>query len=442
MQRNTIAKEPLLSIGIITFNRSEYLNKMLDSIPRDNPEVMSRIEILVLNNGSTDDTDVVLQKYRNQMNIKYIEQKVNKRGAETFQRIIDNASGKFMIIPGDDDCFYGNEFLQLLERLETLEKDVNLLTCFADVIDDKGRLLSSNYRPNSNDTQEKTLAKLIFDSIFWLPSTIFRREILANVRLSPSIIALDWSFWIEAITTGRSVVLPVPLVKYRQHSNREQESYLKQTWNLDSFLMLENSITSGSFGKWFDESDKSSLDLFIKEFEIQSKNRVFNDLDIAIYLLVCRALHKKTDIRSLVLNLYKTSSIRIDPRFIQTLFGISLTLSEIEVILTSMGVNFDSSGINLRNNNKINYFGISDHDGTYSYVWKVGAQSKHKNGVLFSEIVDECLQVYKLLQSSARKLEIESTISPNEKRILNFVRKIRKLKYQRRKLQFKPKWMQ
>jgi glycosyltransferase involved in cell wall biosynthesis len=434
MEKSFYSNVPILTIGIITYNRSGYLLKMLDSIPKNNPNLMNQIEILILNNGSTDNTVSLLQDYSQRLEFKYLEQKVNIRGAETFEKIINHATGKFMIIPGDDDCFYMDAISQLVERLNFLEDDVNLLTCFADVIDEKDHLLSSNYRPSPNDTQEKVLAKLIFDSIFWLPSTVFRREILQNLNLSQSLIALDWSFWIEAITKGKYLVFQTPIIKYRQHSNREQESYLKQTWDLDSFLMLESSISFGSLREWFDKTSTNSLDLFVKEFYTQSKNKSFSNLQIAIYLLVCKVLQKKTNIQSLIFNLYENPNIKLDPRFMQTLFGINLTLPEIDIIFRSIGLDFSYSGNNFKKHGKLNFFKLLENNELYSYEWKIGTQFGQKKDVSLIESINECLHVYDLLQRLTRKLEIESTITPFEKKILNLVRSIRKLKYGRRRI--------
>ena len=442
MPKNINSSEPLLTLGIITFNRCEYLIKMLDSIPRNSPELMNQLEIVIFNNGSTDNTNNMLQDYSKQLKFRYLEQKENIRGSETFEKIINQSTGKFMIIPGDDDIFYGESFPQLLSELRTLDPDVNLLTCYADVIDDKDRKLSVNYRPNSSETQEKVLARLIYDSIFWLPATVFRRKILANSSLSKSIIALDWSFWIEAITKGKYVVFPTPVIKYRQHPNREQESYLKQTWDLDSFLMLENSITLGSLKKWIDLSDTSSLNLFAKEINAQSKNKNLSDLQIAIYLLMCKELHKKIDIRNLIISLYENPNIKFDPRFIQTLFGINLTLAEMDIIFTSVGINFSYSGNDYKKHNEMEYFRLTEHNGKYSYEWKIGARLKEKEGISFFEAMSECLQVFNLVQWQTRKTEIESTITPVEKKILHFVRRIKKFKYGRRKVSIKLKWKQ
>jgi glycosyltransferase involved in cell wall biosynthesis len=439
MDHNSHSKRPTLTIGIITYNRTDYLSKMLDSIIKIESEYMNQIEILILNNGSTDGTSALLESYKDQLEFKLVQQKENIRGAETFKKLINSASGEFMIIPGDDDCFYGENFDDLLAVLRVIENDVNIVTCFADVIDEKDRLLSVNYRPMAHNTQENILAQLIFNSIFWLPATVFRREILAKKDLSPSLIALDWSFWIETMSNGKYFVLDTPIIKYRQHSNREQESYLQKTWDLDSFLMLEKSITAGSLKNWFDAAETISLNLFAQELVTQTKKKDFKDLEIAIYILICQILNRKINIRLLLLNLYQNPNIGLDPRFTQTAFGINLTLQELDSIFNSIGAVLSYSGNNFKGAAEDKYFILKKLNGTYSYEWKVGKEQKKNATILLSDVISACLEVYGLIQRDSRSEELKSTLSPFELTVIYFLRKIRKIKYGRKLTTFRLK---
>ena len=64
--------KPLLSIAILTFNRSDYLSDLLESINLINPEMRYKIEVIVLNNGSTDNTAEIINLHKVRLNIKEI----------------------------------------------------------------------------------------------------------------------------------------------------------------------------------------------------------------------------------------------------------------------------------------------------------------------------------------------------------------------------------
>ena len=53
--------EKLLSIVIPTYNMEAYLQRCLDSVTRD--DVPSSLELIVVNDGSTDGSLAIMQKY-------------------------------------------------------------------------------------------------------------------------------------------------------------------------------------------------------------------------------------------------------------------------------------------------------------------------------------------------------------------------------------------
>lgn len=53
---------PVLSICILTFNRSSFLETLLNSIISIDKKCLEQIEIIIIDNGSTDNTWTTLQK--------------------------------------------------------------------------------------------------------------------------------------------------------------------------------------------------------------------------------------------------------------------------------------------------------------------------------------------------------------------------------------------
>ena len=54
---------PILSICIPTYNRSEHLRKTLDSIIRQKEFATKQVEIVISDNASTDNTEIVAREY-------------------------------------------------------------------------------------------------------------------------------------------------------------------------------------------------------------------------------------------------------------------------------------------------------------------------------------------------------------------------------------------
>ncbi len=86
--------DPLISVAIPTYNRSQDLKLCLDSIMR---QTYRNFEIVVIDNGSTDDTANILKNYK----LKVIKDET-KNLAYLFNLAISNSSGKYIAYINDD----------------------------------------------------------------------------------------------------------------------------------------------------------------------------------------------------------------------------------------------------------------------------------------------------------------------------------------------------
>ena len=106
-----------VSVIIPVWNQENLIIRALESIPaRDD------IEIIVIDDGSTDDTWNNMVNYRNKnishQNLVYFYNGENKGVAYTVNRGYDNASGEYVVLLGSDDYFYYDEFQQIMEMLD------------------------------------------------------------------------------------------------------------------------------------------------------------------------------------------------------------------------------------------------------------------------------------------------------------------------------------
>ncbi len=122
----TVAKEKILTIGIPTWNRSELLKDLLDQLTLQitGYKLEDKIEVLVSNNGSEDDTEDLVKSYQSKHSyITYNNNGINIGAKENVLKAMELASGKFWMMLGDDDrihkdCLTG--LIKLLEKGEDL----------------------------------------------------------------------------------------------------------------------------------------------------------------------------------------------------------------------------------------------------------------------------------------------------------------------------------
>ena len=107
----------ILSIIIPVYNKSPYIRKCLDSIIKSN---ILNIEVIVINDGSTDDSHKILKEYTKRFSqIVYIKSETNK-GVSTARNIgLDKANGEYIIFIDIDDYVSSQYLSNIILHLQS-----------------------------------------------------------------------------------------------------------------------------------------------------------------------------------------------------------------------------------------------------------------------------------------------------------------------------------
>jgi glycosyltransferase involved in cell wall biosynthesis len=382
--------KPLLSIAILTFNRSGYLNELLGSIELTNPEMQSKIEVIILDNGSTDNTREIINLHKDRLNINEIFSFNNIRGTESYLKLIEQASGDFVIFPGDDDVFYESGIDELLISLDKTTEGVSLIAAGAKVIDESGSLLNISYKPNRFSSQEELLSILISKSIFWFPATAIRTKILKENFLPKSLTAFDWYIWILACTKGKVDVMEMEIVKYRQHLKKEQNSYLEENWNIDATLMFSYAINKGAISDWLKSAATHQVRNFIENLAINSVNENLNIYDKLKYLMLFQEINKSNNLDSALEKLYFQFINEMDPRFKQSLLGLNTSIDDFKSLFLNVGIDFE---FNSKPKQKSNFIEVISNKNGFdlikNYLGNESTKRITKEDQLIAHLFDE-----------------------------------------------------
>ena len=103
---------PKISVIVPVYNVEKYLRECLDSIVN---QTLQDIEIICINDGSTDGSAVILEEYAaKDKRIKILNQE-NKGAGEARNAGINSAQGKYLaFIDGDD--FYCTDFCEKMHN--------------------------------------------------------------------------------------------------------------------------------------------------------------------------------------------------------------------------------------------------------------------------------------------------------------------------------------
>ena len=140
MKSNT----PTLSVVIPAYNAAKTINRVVDKILQ---QFNDSIEIVIVNDGSTDDTTKVLSKYDKNSSVVVINQ--DNAGASAARNTgIENTHGKYLMFIDADDDFAPNYIPTMVDTIAA--KKVGIVICghggdgVRSILPDKAGLVSKD----------------------------------------------------------------------------------------------------------------------------------------------------------------------------------------------------------------------------------------------------------------------------------------------------------
>jgi len=111
-----MTNQPLVSIGLPTFNRAATLARAIESVRGQDYQ---NLELVIFDNASTDDTEAIcLAAARTDSRIKYFRRPTNLGMVRNFRDVLTHSSGEFFMWLGDDDWIDPPYVVRCLEVLK------------------------------------------------------------------------------------------------------------------------------------------------------------------------------------------------------------------------------------------------------------------------------------------------------------------------------------
>ncbi|NOT60405.1 MAG: glycosyltransferase family 2 protein [Acidobacteria bacterium] len=237
-----MAEVPKVSIIVPAYNVAPYLGETLDSVLA---QTRGDYEIIVVNDGSTDETAQVVERYRDRFAGKLVYVWQENRGlAAARNTAIRTARGQYIALLDGDDVWlpaYLETMLGLLESDATLDLVFpNALFWGSPQFD--GRDFQSVFPPNPPITVEKILARE--SGVFGL-ATMRRALVLAVGGYDESLRSSeDFDLWLRLLKQGsRFGFTATMLVKYRFRHDSLSNTGI--THYLNKMKVLEKVLAGG-----------------------------------------------------------------------------------------------------------------------------------------------------------------------------------------------------
>lgn len=249
---NTVVNSlPKVSVMIPTYNQSEFILKAIDSALAQS---YGNLEVIVLDDASTDDTELKLSSIRD-YRFKYIRNKVNLGRAANYRNLLINyASGVYVVNLDGDDYFTDKLFIEEAVKLFQISSRVVLVAA-------KVSWLSNNVVIESDLPKKKRL--LGMEVIKKLPASeyllmhmgvLYCRDLALGLNFyNSSAISSDWESLYRLAIYGEIAYLDRVVGVWRIHG-------LNETGTRDpSKLLLNLSIWSSIYS----EANKLGMPKFL-----------------------------------------------------------------------------------------------------------------------------------------------------------------------------------
>lgn len=233
--------KPLVSIIIPAYNCSQYIDKCIESILI---QTYKNIEIIIINDGSLDNTEIVIKKYINKdKRIKYFSQK-NLGPSIARNNGIEKASGKYLMFVDSDDIVSSIYVEKLLDKIESINCDI---VCCGYIDESKYGIFKLNdFWINKEKLNKEEFIRCTcrgVGGVLW--AKIFRRDIIIdnNIRMNSKIfMSEDLLFILEYCKYSKNFIVLNENLYYYNRFNESSISSNISIGYLENYNLLIREI--------------------------------------------------------------------------------------------------------------------------------------------------------------------------------------------------------
>ncbi|MDV7024239.1 glycosyltransferase [Atlantibacter subterranea] len=204
-----MSDSPQLSLIIAVYNGEKFLSTFFDSIKNQH---LSHVELIVVNDGSTDGSADIIERYAQQFSDFTVLNQENGGVSAARNTGLAVARGQYVAFPDIDDVIYPGMYNRLLEI--ALQNDLDVATCNGTYIYDDGRpakkifpsdRLSSTGVLEGPVWLEMALRSRKFLHVTWL--NIYRHDFIKEhgFRFEPGLRHQDIPWTTELLLTAKRV---------------------------------------------------------------------------------------------------------------------------------------------------------------------------------------------------------------------------------------------
>ena len=220
----------MIAILLSTYNGAPYLEDFLISLEK---QTYQNWDLMVRDDGSSDDTLVILQKFSDNINkVSILKDRQNLGAKKSFSTLVNVAlqspeQYEYIMFADQDDIWLPDKIEKTYLKMKEFERSRPSLPLLVhsdvSVVDEKLNVLASSFwsYQHIEPTRDK-LNHLLLHNIVTGCTVMVNRALAENVKTIPNeAIMHDWWMAMVASAFGKIGYIDEPLILYRQHGSND-----------------------------------------------------------------------------------------------------------------------------------------------------------------------------------------------------------------------------
>ena len=204
---------PLVTVVIPVYNGAAFVTDAIESVLR---QKAARLELVVVDDGSTDETPQILSDFGDRI----CTLRQANRGLSAARNVgIRSASGEFLVFLDADDLL-PDGYVQRFSEAAAQSPEAEVFHCGWQAVDFEGHPLYGNETPLPLDADP--FHQILLTGSPPIDALFLRRSVLPRVGMFDESLALqeDWDFWLRlAVSGARFQGVPGNVAIVRRHSS-------------------------------------------------------------------------------------------------------------------------------------------------------------------------------------------------------------------------------
>ena len=206
-----------ITVVIPTYNKAAYISQTIESVLR---QTYQDFEIIIIDDCSKDDTELVVQKYLSDK-IHYFKHTRNWGPGATFNDGIEKSNTEYITLIASDDVLLPNHLEVIMSEFK---KDISLYVVFPNtrIIDEKNIVIDEpSHIMSSCDDIYVALNRLFYEGNYISsPGISFKKELFKRIKpFNPNLIQThDYDLNVRCLINSKVAFLNDITVLYRRFS--------------------------------------------------------------------------------------------------------------------------------------------------------------------------------------------------------------------------------